>query len=197
VPATYGGQLALTCWNWYGRNYANIAPVSGHTVKTHKNILDLGLAIALHADRIQEPVTERMIDSAIESWWSEYQKQGVRLRCSREEYRRELRDSVEGARRKRWFKPAAQKWIRWTQHKDFPRNAMPAEKILFAIRQHCAEAKSNDFFIGARDAGMVAGVSYRTAARVVGKLCDEGQLEKNGDRRKPRHAQDYRIKTIT
>jgi len=193
VPSAYGGQLALTCWNWFGRHYANIAPVSGDTVKTHKNILDLGLAIALHADRIQEPVTARLIDSAFESWLREHQKQGVRLRCSPDEYRRELRDSVEGARRKSWFKSAAEKWIRWTRHKDFPHAAMPHEKILFAIRQHCAESKSNNFFIGARDAGLVAGVSYRTAARVIRKLCNDGQLEKSGARRQLRHAQDYRL----
>ena len=72
---------------------------------------------------------------------------------------------------------------------------MPPEKILFAIRQHCAESKSNDFFIGARDAGLVAGVSYRTAARVIRKLCDDGQIEKTGERRQLRHAQDYRLKT--
>jgi hypothetical protein len=193
VPSTYGGQLALTCWNWFGRHYANIAPVSGDTVKTHKNILDLGLAIALHADRIQEPVTARLIDSAFESWLREHQKQGVRLRCSPDEYRRELRDSVDGARRKSWFKSAAEKWIRWTRHTDFPLAAGPPEKILFAIRQHCAESKDNNFYIGARDAGLVAGVSYRTAARAIRKLCADGQLEKTGERQQLRHAQTYRL----
>lgn len=194
VPSAYGGQLALTCWNWFGRRYANIAPVSGDTVKTHKNILDLGLAIALHAERIKEPVTPRLIDSAFESWLRELNRQNVHLRGSPDEYRRELRQSIEGARRKCWFKSAAEKWIRWTRHKDFPHVAMPPEKILFAIRQHCVESKSNDFFIGARDAGLVAGVSYRTAARAIRKLCDDGQLEKIGERRQLRHAQDYRLK---
>ena len=195
VPSAYGGQLALTCWNWYGRHYANIAPVSGDTVKTHKNILDLGLAIALHAERVQEPVTARLIDSAFESWLREHQKQGVRLRGSHDEYRHELRQSIQGARRKSWFKSAAEKWIRWKQHRDFPHDAIPSERILFAIRQHCAESKSNDFFIGARDAGLVAGVSYRTAARAIRKLCANGQLEKAGDRRQLHHAQNYRLTT--
>ena len=193
VPSTYGGQLALTCWNWFGRHYANIAPVSGDTVKTHKNILDLGLAIALHADRIQEPVTARLIDSAFESWLREHQKQGVRLRCSADEYRRELRDSIEGARRKSWFKSAAEKWIRWTRHKEFPHAALPHEKILFAVGQHCADAGSDEFFLGARDAGLVAGGSFRTAARAIRKLVADGVLEKTSERRKPRHAQTYRL----
>ena len=195
VPSLYSGQLALTCWNWFGRHYANIAPVSGDTVKTHKNILDLGFAIALHADRIQEPVTARLIDSAFESWLREHQKQGVRLRCSPDEYRRELRDSVEGARRKCWFKSAAEKWLRWTRHTDFPHGGLPHEKILFVVRQHCADAGNDEFFIGARDAGLVAGVSFRTAARFIRKLCDDGHLEKTGERRQLRHAQTYRLKT--
>jgi hypothetical protein len=170
VPSAYGGQLALTCWNWFGRHYANIAPVSGDTAKTHKNILDLGLAIALHAERIKEKLTARQIDSAFESWCREYQKQGVKLRLSADEYRRELQQSIEGAQRKCWFKSAAEKWLRWTRHRDFPHSGLPHEKILFAVHQHCTDAGSDDFFIGARDAGLVAGVSFRTAARAMPKL---------------------------
>ena len=193
VPSTYGGQLALTCWNWFGQHYASIAPVSGDTVKTHKNILDLGLAIALHADRIQEPVTARLIDSAFESWWREHQKQGVRLRCSPDEYRRELRQSIEGAQRKCWFKSAAEKWIRWTRHPDFPKR--PDERLLFAIRKHCEDAGTRDFFIGARDAGLVCGASYRTGARILNRLVRNGRLKllTVPDKRLPFHSFDYRL----
>jgi hypothetical protein len=195
VPSLYGGELAVTCWNWFGQHYANTAPVSGDTVKTHKNILDLGLAVALHAERIKEKLTARQIDLAFESWWREHQKQGVMLRLSADEYRSELRQSIEGAQRKCWFKSAAEKWLRWTRHKDFPHNGLTHEKILFAVRQHCADAGSDDFFIGARDAGLVAGVSFRTAARAIRKLCDEDYLEKTGERRQLRHAQTYRLNT--
>ncbi len=103
------------------------------------------------------------------------------LRCSPDEYRARIVASVEGRERKPWFKSAAEKWLRWTRHKDFPRDGMPHEKILFAVRQHCAESKSREFFIGARDAGLVAGVSKDTAARMLRKLCEDGQLEKIGD----------------
>jgi hypothetical protein len=193
VPSLYGGELALTCWNWFGQHFANTAPVSGETAKTHGALLALGKAIALHAERIREPLTARQIDSAFESWLREHNRQGVQLRCSADEYRRELRDSIEGARRKSWFKSAAEKWIRWTRHEEFPHAALPHEKILFAVRQHCADAGSDEFFLGARDAGLVAGGSYRTAARAIRKLCDDGQLEKTGERRQPRHAQTYRL----
>jgi BT4734-like, N-terminal domain len=193
VPSLYGGELALTCWNWFGQHFANTAPVSGETAKTHGALLALGKAIALHAERIREPLTARQIDSAFESWLREHNRQGVRLRCSADEYRRELRDNIEGARRKSWFKSAAEKWIRWTRHKEFPHDALPHEKILFAVRQHCANAGSDKFFLGARDAGLVAGGSFRTAARAIRKLCDDGHLEKTSERRQPRHAQTYRL----
>ena len=189
----YAGELALTCWNWFGRHFANTAPVSGETVKTHGALLALGKAMALHAERIRETLTARQIDSAFESWLHEHNRQGVRLRCSADEYRRELRDNIAGARRKNWFKSAAEKWIRWTRHKEFPHDALPHGKILFAVRQHCADAGNNEFFIGARDAGLVAGVSFRTAARAIHKLCANGHLEKIGERRQPRHAQTYRL----
>ena len=52
---------------------------------------------------------------------------------------------------------------------------------------------ATNFFIGARDAGLVAGGSFRTAARAIRKLCDDGHLEKTGERRQPRHAQTYRL----
>jgi hypothetical protein len=64
--------------------------------------------------------------------------------------------------------------------------------ILFAIRQHCAESKSREFFIGSRDAGLVAGTSYITAWRKLKKLCADGHLEKVG-KRLPRDAQTYRL----
>jgi len=195
VPSPYAGDLALTCWNWFGQHFANTAPVSGETAKTHGSLLALGKAVALHAERIKEPLTARLIDSAFESWLREHQRQGVRLRCEPDEYRRELRDSVEGARRKSWFKSAAEKWTRWTRQSEFPHAALPHEKILFAVRQHCADAGRDEFFLGARDAGLIAGVSFRTAARAIRKLVAGGHLEKTAERRQPRHAQTYRLKT--
>jgi VirE N-terminal domain len=193
VSSPYAGQLAVTCWSWYGRHYASIAPTAGDTVKTHKNLLGLGKALALHAERIKEKLTPRLIDSAFESWWNEHEKQGVRLRGLRDEYRRELQTSIEGAQRKPWFKTAAEKWTRWTRHQDFPDSGKSPEKIMFAIRQHCAEAKSREFFIGGRDAGLVAGVSHSTAARTLLKLCEDCQIKKTKGRDLSYHAQEYRL----
>ena len=156
-------------------------------------MLNLGKSLALHAERIKTPLTNRLIDSAFDSWLREHARQGVRLRCEPDEYRRELVASVRGAERKPWFKAAAEKWIRWTRHKEFPHAALPHEKILFAVRQHCVESKSREFFIGSRDAGLVAGASYITAWRMLNKLCADGHLTKLGERRQPRHAQTFRL----
>ena len=194
VPSPYAGDLALTCWNWYGRHFANTSPCQDGAVKTHHNLLDLGKAVALHAHRIKEPVTARIIDSVLDAWLGEHRRQGITLRCSPADYRAEFITSVKGCEQKSWFKSAAEKWLRWTRHKDFPPGGQPHEKILFAVHCHCAEAGSDEFFIGARDAGLVAGVSFRTAARAIRKLCDDGQLEKTGERRQIRHAQTYRLK---
>jgi VirE N-terminal domain len=194
VSSPYVGKLASPCWGWYGRHYANILPVSGDTGKTHQSLLQMGMAVALHGERIREPVTSRVIDSVFDSWWKEHQKQGNQLRCQPEEYREELRQSIEGAKKKSWFKSAAEKWIRWKNHKDFPSSGSAEDKILFAVRQHCAEHNTAEFFIGARDAGLVAGVSFCTAARALRKLCGDGRLEKVGERTMPRHAQNYLLK---
>jgi hypothetical protein len=191
----YSGQLALTCWNWLGRHFANTAPVSGNAVKTHGSLRDLGKAVALHASRIREPLTPRVIDSAFGSWLDEHRRQGLMLRCSPDDYRAEFVASVKGCERKPWFKSAAEKWTRWTRHGEFPRAGLPHEKILFAVRRHCAESGSPEFFIGCRDAATVAGTSKETAGRLLRKLCAAGQLEKIGERRQLRHAQTYQLKT--
>jgi hypothetical protein len=193
----YAGDLALTCWNWYGRHYASTSPCQDGAAKTHRSLLELGKACALHAHKIKEPVTPRIIDAAFESWLHEHQRQGVTLRCSPDEYRAEFVASIKGCSRKAWFNAAADKWTRWTRHKEFPHDGLPHEKILFAVRQHCAESGSPEFFIGVRDASLVSGGGKDTACRMLKRLCADGHLEKTGTRRQPRHAQTYRLKNMT
>jgi hypothetical protein len=192
-PVLYSGQLAETWPGWYGRNLANPMRCENGMAKTHGSLLELGKRLALHAERIKSPLTVRQIDSAFSAWLTEYNKQGATLRWQPDTYRRELRDSIAGARRKKWFTTAAEKWQRWTRHADFPHSGLPGERVLFAIRCHCADAKTQEFFIGVRDAALVAGVSKETAGRLLRKLCKDGSLEKTGTRRNPRHAQTYRL----
>jgi len=191
----YAGLLAETWPVWYGRHLANTSPCKDGTAKTHGSLLDLGKSLALHAERIREPLTHREIDAAFSAWLSEHARLGICLRCEPDEYRRELRVSIRGAERKPWFKSAADFWLRWTRHRDFPRNGLPVDRILFAIRQHCADAKSTEFFLGVRDAALVAGVGYVTGWRILCKLVASGHLKRLDAKRLPREAQEFRLKT--
>ena len=191
--ALYSGQLEVTCWTWYGRHLAATSPRTDGTAKTHRSLLDLGKAVVLHAERIGERLNERHISAAFDAWLAEHARQGVRLRCSPSDYRREFVASVRGVEGKPWFRSAADKWLRWTRHKDFPKAGMPHERILFAIRQHCADAGGNEFFLGVRDAALITGGHFNTGARMLRKLVADGHLEKVAERRQPRHAQTYRL----
>jgi hypothetical protein len=163
------------------------------TVFTHVKLLDLGKAMALHAKRTNHTLTGRNYDEAVRAWLTEHQRKGLRVRGNFAEYRAELRTSVEGARRKRWFAACAEKWTRWTRHPDFPEK--PEERLLFAIRKHCEESGSPDFFIGVRDAGLLCGMSFRTGARFLGQLVENGKLQllTVPGERLPRHAYEYRL----
>lgn len=194
ASAIYGGQLALTCWGWYGRTMATTSPRPDGTARTHRSLLDLGKALALHAERIRETLTKQHIEEAFNAWRTELARQGIRLRGVDDDYRKELIGSVSGAQRKPWFKAAAEKWIRWTRHKDFPITGKPLDRLLFAIRQHCADAGCTEFFLGARDAGLIAGGHFTTGARWLRKLVADGYLAKIPiANRPPRHAYDYRL----
>lgn len=189
----YAGQLAEVWPEWYGRNSVNLAKGPDGRAKTHRSLLELGKSLALHGERIQSPLTDRHLAAATTAWLSEHAKLGVSLRGSPDEYKAELAASARGATRKPWFKAAADKWLRWTRHQNFPK--APGERLRFAIRQHCAEARCNEFFIGARDAGRVAGVHFTTASMLLQKLIADGHLEKVGERRQLRDAQTFRLKT--
>ena len=193
-PTIYAGQLAEIWATWHGRTSVIIGKRPDGTTGTHKSLLNLGKSVALHAERTKQPLTNRHIDEAFAAWHSEHVRRGVPLRCAQEEYRRELLVSVRGAERKPWFKAAADKWLRWTRHAAFPSAGLPREQLLFAIRQHCAESGSQEFFLGARDAAMITGGHFNTGARLLRKLVADGSLEKIGERRHPRHAQTYRLK---
>ena len=191
TASPYSHQLALTCWGWFGRNYGAAIPESS---KTHGNLLDLGKAIALHADRLGVPLSPAILNEASESWLNETRRLGLKVRGTPEEYRRELRTSALGARTKPWFREAAEKWIRWTRHAEFPHFGTPAEKLMFAIRGHCADGGKREFWLGVRDAALLIGASSMSASRLLNKLATTGHLLKLDKPKQFRHAQSYRLK---
>jgi hypothetical protein len=193
ASSVYAGQLAETWPSWYGRNSVAALKRPDGTAATHGSLLALGKSLAIHAERIKTKLTPRHLDAAFAAWLNEYQSQGASLRCNSETYRRELRDSVAGAQSKTWFRAVVDKWLRWKRHADFPHTARPHAKVSFAIRQHCAEQGSPEFFLSVRDASLVADIGKDTGARVLRALVKDGHLEKVGERRRPRHAQSYRL----
>jgi len=193
TPAVYSGELAMTPWTWMGRNHVGKSVKPNGTVYTHFKLLKLGMAMALHAARINHVLKHRDFDDAARAWFVEHQRKELRLRGNLDEYRAELRRNIEGARSKRWFKASVEKWTRWTRHPDFPKH--PVERLLFAICKHCEDAGTREFFIGARDAGLVCGASYRTGARLLNRLVRNGNLKllTVPDKRLPFHSFDYRL----
>jgi hypothetical protein len=193
TPAVYSGHLAIAPWVWMGRYHVGNMVKPDGTVFTHAKLLNLGKAMALHAERIDHVLSHQDVYDAARAWFFEHERKGLRLRCGLDEYRAELHISVEGARSKQWFKASVEKWTRWTRHPDFPKH--PVERLLFAIRKHCEDAATRDFFLGARDAGLVCGASYRTGARLLKRLVRIGKLKllTMPDNRLPFHALDYRL----
>lgn len=190
----YAGLLAASPWHWFGRFHAGCAVKPDGTARTHWDVLGLGKAIALHADRLGVKLGGVEVDEALGGFASEFRRRGVRLRGRLEEYRAELETSVKGATRKAWFREAADFWLRWTRHPAFPRTGEPKDRLLFAIREHSKRTGKRQFFIGARDAGLVAGVCYQAAARILKRMVADGRLELLTKQRPPRHAFEYRLK---
>lgn len=190
----YAGQLALTCWDWFGRTYAWHLTRDDGTARTHTSLLEMGKSVALHAERIGEPLTPQIEGLVFDSWLAEHHKQGSSLRCAADEYRREFELSVRGAPRKPWFPAAAHKWTRWARHSDYPSSGNAIEKLLFAIRHHCAETGSPEFWLGSRDAALILRIHYTTAAALLRRLVTLGYLEKGAVPKCKRHAQTYKLR---
>ena len=180
-------------WARMGRFHMSDERKSDGTVFTHVKLLALGKAMALHASRIDHTLTNRDYNQAARAWFAAHERKGIRLRGNLAEYRDELRQGAEDARRKDWFDACADKWTRWARHSDFP--VTWEERLLFAIRKHCEEVGGTNFFIGGRDAGLACKASFRTGARLLGKLVRSGKLRLltgRGERR-PFHAFEYRL----
>jgi hypothetical protein len=167
--------MEVATWVRMGKLHVGDRVKPDGTVYTHSKLLKLGKAMALHARRINHNLTMRDFEEATRAWFAAHERKGLQLRGNLAEYRDELRQGAEDARRKDWFDGCADKWTRWTRHPEYP--VRPRDRLLFAIRKHCDESGSTGFFLGARDAGLVLGKTYRTGARYLAELLGSGQLK--------------------
>ena len=168
-------ETVILTWIRMGKLHVGDRVKPDGTVYTHSKLLKLGMAMALRAHRINHNLTMRDFEEATRAWFAAHERKGLRLRGNLAEYRDELRQGAEDARRKDWFDGCADKWTRWTRHPEYP--VRPRDRLLFAIRKHCEESGSTGFFLGARDAGLVLGKTYRTGARRLAELVENGQLK--------------------
>ncbi|HEV2694543.1 MAG TPA: BT4734/BF3469 family protein [Verrucomicrobiae bacterium] len=189
----YAGELKVIAWAKMGRFHVGTSLKSDGTVKTHESLLKLGMALALHAERINHRLTAHDYDEATREWFEEHRRKGLQLRGTIGEYRQELELKTEAARKKPWFKDAVFKWVRWTKHPEFPTD--PEERLMFAIHHHCKEAGKRQFFIGVRDAGLVCGMTFKTGSRILLRLREKGRIRliTLPEERKARHAYDYEL----
>jgi hypothetical protein len=193
TPTVYGGQLAVTAWRWLGKHHASNATKRDGSAATHNSLLNLGLALALHAERLKKPLEKAELEDALDAWANEYKRQGQVLTLPLEEYRDELEQSIAGAKKAHWFNRVARFWSQWIEHPEFPKEGTPEDRLLFAIRQNCKTSGKAEFYLGARDAALVAGLGYRTAARLLLKLVADKRLLKLTKTRLPHHAYEYRL----
>jgi hypothetical protein len=189
----YAGELAVVVWAKMGRSHVGSSLKADGNVKTHEPLLKLGLAMALHAERMNYQLSAHDYDEAAREWFDEHKRKKLQLRGTLGEYRQELVLKTESARKKPWFKDAVFKWLRWTKHPEFPTE--PEERLMFAIHHHCQEAGKRQFFIGVRDAGLVGGMSYTTGARILLRLQEKGKIRllTLPEERKARHAYEYEL----
>lgn len=195
VQSPYSGKLAMTWSSWYGKTTAQTIPVIDGSPKTHDNLLKLGKSIALHAARIEEPVTDQIINESFMGWIGEVNRRKLKLTNHPEVYKAELVASLDQVPHTAWFLPAVQFWTRWTKHPDYPTNSPRSERLMFAIQKHCEQSKSNTFFLSTRDAAILLDCSIGTVSATFALLVRQKRLTKLPPPTSFRHAQSYALPT--
>lgn len=161
------------------------------TAETHFALLLLGLDLVVRYRRHRLVLTHSEIDRAFEAWMRSCKRQGLRFRKSCESYRHELEIAVLGAERKPWLGRVVDFWQRWTRASGFPTTGSSDERLVWAIRAHCAEFGTFNFFISARDAAIVTDTTYGAANNTLHRLVSAGFIQRVGKRLHARHAQEY------
>ena len=186
-------SVPIPWWVWLAHEVVPHDFKPDGTALTHFTLVDLGKRLALRIER--EGIwrgAENIIEIAAHEWLKESHRRGIRLRGTLAEYSGELRISVLGAKKKSWFRDAADRWTRWAREQGFPKGEAAAA-IVFAIRCHCRETGSRKFFLGCRDAGTIAGVSHERASQILNRLCSEKILRRSTGQRPPRHAAEFEL----
>ncbi|HEX4265654.1 MAG TPA: BT4734/BF3469 family protein [Verrucomicrobiae bacterium] len=187
----------LEWWVWLARDGLPHESKQDGTAFTHLVLIDLGKRLALRIEReCIWRAADNFVELAAHEWFQESRRRGLRLRGTLAEYADELRISVHGAKKKSWFRDAADLWTRWKREPEFP-TGDPKAAIVFAVRRHCQETKSRKFFLSCRDAGNIVGINHVRAAQVLNQLCAEKILRRFQGPRPARHAAEFELLSLT
>jgi hypothetical protein len=182
----------LPWWHWLAKEHIPYDPKGDGTYRTHFALLELGKRLSLRAARERFQWRKDAIDQIVKVWFEAASHAGRPVRGTADDYSEELMVIVSGAKRCQWFHSAANKWVRWTKHGNFPTE--PKERLLFAIQQHCAEHGTREFYIGCRDAGCITGTSHSHANGLLMQLVRDKKIALMENPNRPaRHALEYKL----
>jgi hypothetical protein len=178
-------------WLWLARELVPFDQKPDGTYFTHVVLRDLARRLAVGAAREQFWMAEDHAHAAADAWLEEAKRQGRKLSRSDDDYRRELLVNIASVRKWKDFHNHVDHWLRWTRLPNFPET--PRERIIFAIRAHCKQARKAEFFLGCRDAARVAGTTYVHASRLLRQLVKEGLLSMPKRKRSGMQAITYQL----
>jgi hypothetical protein len=162
------------------------------TLATHESLRDLARDLVVRFAKHGLALTQPDMERALGAWWDTGRRTG-RFRLRREDYRAELSKAIRSVQRVPWLSRVVSLWLRWTHEPDFPRAGLSAERLEYAIRHHCAEARTNRFFLSARDAATITGTTFRAANDTLHRLIATGVIQRASKRLHARQAQAYRL----
>lgn len=188
-------KAELPWWHWLALEHLpRVSKTDGHFL-THSVLVDLGKALALRADRERLHLRIEAIEEITKVWFDGAHRLNRPLRRTAQDYAMELMSIVSWTRKADWFHAAANKWIRWTNHPDYPNE--PKARLMFAIERHCEEHGSREFFIACRDAASVTKTSHQHANKLLRELVRSRTIERlNNPDRTAREAFEYRLPGI-
>jgi hypothetical protein len=186
------GDIETLAWG-LGESRAPTKARSDGTCCTHVSLRDLARDLVARFQRHGLTLAPSHLETSLRAWQMTAKRRGLRFRHPMERYREELANSVYCVKRVPWLQRVVQFWSKWSRHQQFPRGASSTEKLEWAIRHHCTEANTWDFYLSARDAATITGTCFKAANDALHRLVRSGLLIRVGERQHPRHAQSYRL----
>ena len=200
IAACSGSPSSLSLdWAKIGGLFVPHLRKADGTGYTHRSLLDLTKRLAVIGERAGVKITERDLCVAVEAWWKGAEAAQIELSRPVESYITEARTMLSDATEKPWFPTLAKKWTRWRDARGFPKDGPSAAQIMFAIERHCAEQrrkgdpKPDEFYLGAFDAGTIAGITAKGGWLVLQRLVKLNKLAKLPIPRAAREAQWFAL----